>query len=433
MRPALSARMQPAWTPLVIFVVCYALFVVLPKWRSLVACLGGVALVATGQLGGVEALTEKIHWNVIALFAGTLVLAELFMHSRMPAVLAEIFVDRTQTVRGALVAVCALAGFLSMFVENVAVVMLVAPVALSLAEKLKISPVRLLICIAISTNLQGTATLIGDPPSMILAGYMKLTFNDFFVYLGKPGIFFSVQAGAVASLLVVAYLMRAHKEPIEKVAVEAVRSWVPSGLLLALMGGLAVTSVFDPDFKWLAGTLTMVLAVIGLVWHHCGPRWTSTKELLRTLDWDTTFFLCGIFVVVGGLADSGWLARVADWIAGWVGRDVFLAFVVIILVAVVISAFVDNVPFLLTMIPVTQSVADKLAAPVPLLMFGLLIGSCLGGNITPIGASANIVTIGLLRKKGHPVSFTGFMRVGVPFTIAAVLAGAAFTWLIWAP
>jgi len=268
---------------------------------------------------------------------------------------------------------------------------------------------------------------------MILAGYMKMTFNDFFVYQGKLGIFFAVQAGAVASLLVVAYLMRAHKEPIAMVPVEAVRSWVPTGLLLALMGGLAVTSVFDPEFKWLAGTLTMVLAVIGLVWHHCGPRWTSTKELLRTLDWDTTFFLCGIFVVVGGLADSGWLTRLADWIAAGVGNDLRVAFVVILAVAVVISAFVDNVPFLLTMIPVTQSVADKIGAPVPLLMFGLLIGSCLGGNITPIGASANIVTISLLRKQGHAVSFPEFMKVGIPFTLAAVFAAALFTWMIWAP
>jgi Na+/H+ antiporter NhaD/arsenite permease-like protein len=379
------------------------------------------------------ALGVKIHWNVIALFFGTLVLAELFMQSRMPAVLAEIFVDKTKTVRGALVAVCALAGFMSMFVENVAVVLLVAPVAMSLAEKLKISPIRLLICIAVSTNLQGTATLIGDPPSMILAGYMKMTFNDFFVYHGKPGIFFAVQVGAVASLAVVWYLMRAHREKIETLAVEKARSWVPTWLLVGLIGGLAVTSVFDPDFKWLAGALTMMLAVIGLAWHHWGPRWSTTKELLRTLDWDTTLFLCGIFVIVGGLSDSGWLQRLADWISGNVGGNLLVAFVVIVLVAVLVSAFVDNVPFLLAMIPVTQEVAVDLGAPVPLLMFALLIGACLGGNITPVGASANIVTIGMLRKQGHVVSFPEFMAIGVPFTAAAVLAASVFVWWIWAP
>jgi Na+/H+ antiporter NhaD/arsenite permease-like protein len=130
------------------------------------------------------------------------------MQSRMPAVIAEWLVDRTRTARSAMLALCVLSGVLSMFVENVAVVLLVAPVALTLAEKLKVSPVRLLVLIALCSNLQGTATLVGDPPSMILAGYLKLTFNDFFVYMGKPGIFFAVQAGALAAGAVTVFLLR---------------------------------------------------------------------------------------------------------------------------------------------------------------------------------------------------------------------------------
>ncbi|MCS7049844.1 MAG: SLC13 family permease, partial [Verrucomicrobiae bacterium] len=416
--------MQPEWIPLFVFVVCYALFVALPRWRSLVACAGAVALVLSGALSWQEALAEKIHWNVIALFFGTLVLAELFMQSRMPAVMAEWLVDHTRTMRQALLAVCALAGGLSMFIENVAVVLLVAPVALSLAEKLQIRPVPLLICIAISTNLQGTATLIGDPPSMILAGYMKMTFNDFFIYHGKPGIFFAVQIGAIASLMVVAWLMRHHRESVALVPVEEVRAWVPTWLLSALVVGLAFTSHFDPEFKWLAGSFTMILAVVGLLWHHLGPRWMRTVDLIRTLDWDTTFFLCGIFVIVGGLADSGWLDTLASTMTDWVGGSPLVAYVSIIGLSVAVSAFVDNVPFLLTMIPVTQTVADNLGVPVPFLMFGLLIGSCLGGNITPIGASANIVSVGLLKKQGHLVSFREFMSIGIPFTLAAVVAAS---------
>jgi Na+/H+ antiporter NhaD/arsenite permease-like protein len=418
---------------LLVFLACYVLFVAIPRWRSASACGGAVILVALGVLSWREALLEKVHWNVIALFFGTLVLAELFMQSRMPAVLAEIFVDKTKTVRAAMLAVCALASVLSMFVENVAVVLLVAPVALSLAEKLKISPVRLLICIAVCTNLQGTATLIGDPPSMILAGYMKMSFNDFFVYHGKFGIFFAVQIGMIASMAVVAFLLRKHREPIEAISVEQPLSLVPSALLLALIFGLSVTSVFDPEFKWLAGTLTMALAAVGLIWFRTGPRWMPTRDLIRTLDWDTTFFLMGVFVVVGALSDSGWLDKVAAWISDNVGHSLLGAFVLIVGVAVVISAFVDNVPFLLAMIPVAQKVADSMGAPMPVLLFGLLIGSCLGGNITPIGASANIVTIGILKKQGHLVSFREFMAVGVPFTIAAVVAASIFVWWIWAP
>ena len=332
-----------------------------------------------------------------------------------------------------MVAICGMASFLSAFVENVAVVMLIAPVALSLAEKLKISPVRLIICLAVCTNLQGTATLIGDPPSMILAGYLKLTFNDFFFYQGRASIFWAVQIGGVAALLVVWWLLRRHREPVQIVPIEKVKSWFPSILLLILIIGLSLVSHWDPDFKWLAGTMTMVLAVIGLVWHHIGPKWTSTNKLLRELDWDTTFFLIGVFMVVGGLSESGVLNMLANWIAASVGDNLLLAYIVIILVAVVISAFVDNVPFLLAMIPVVQQVADIQGAPVPLLLFGLLIGACLGGNITPIGASANIVSVGLLRKEGYQVTFREFMGVGVPFTIAAVITSSIFVWWIWAP
>ena len=425
--------MHPSLTPIFIFMACYVLFVALPRWRSATACAGALALVLTGNLTLHQALFEKISWNVIALFFGTLVLAELFMQSRMPAVMAEGLVRRMRTMRGALLAVCALSGFISMFVENVAVVLLVAPVALSLADKLKISPVQLLIAIAVSSNLQGTATLIGDPPSMILAGYMKMTFNDFFIYHGKAGIFFAVQIGCVASLLMLAWLFRKHGERIEAIKQETVRSWVPTGLMLALILALATTSVFDPDFKWLAGTITMTLAVVGLTWYRLGPRWNTVRNLVRTLDWDTTFFLIGVFVIVGALSDSGWLDVAAKWISAHVGSNLLSAFIVITVVAILVSGFVDNVPFLIAMIPVAQKVADSMQAPIPVLMFGLLIGACLGGNITPIGASANVVAMGMLKKRGYLVTVREFMSVGVPFTAAAVVAACGFVWWVWAP
>jgi Na+/H+ antiporter NhaD/arsenite permease-like protein len=420
-------------TPVVVFLACYALFVVFPHHRSWVAGSGSIVLVLLGPMTWADALGEKIHWNVIALFFGTLILADLFMQSRMPAVLAEMFVDRTRTARGAMLAVGVLSSALSAFVENVAVVLLVAPVAVSLCEKLGVRPVRLLILIAVFSNLQGTATLIGDPPSMILAGYMKLSFNDFFVYHGQPGIFFAVQAGALAAFLVAFFLLRRHHEPTAMVPVETIRAWFPTWLMVALVAGLALASKVDPDFKWFAGALTMALACVGLFWFRLHARWGSTRVLLKGLDWDTTFFLMGVFVIVGGLTDGGWLDTMAGWIARHFADSLLEIFVTLVVLSVVVSAFVDNVPYLLAMIPVTQRVADALGAPVPLLMFGLLIGACLGGNITPIGASANIVAAGLLRRQGHVVSFREFMSVGVPFTFAAVLAACSFTWWVWAP
>jgi Na+/H+ antiporter NhaD/arsenite permease-like protein len=423
--------MTKEWISLAVFILCYVLFVFLPGKRSWVACGGGALLVATGVLTWNDALFTKISWNVMGLFFGTLILAEIFMMSRVPAVMAEWLVDKAKSTRVAMLILCALSGVISMVVENVAVVLLLAPVALSLADKLKISPVPLLIGIAVSSNLQGTATMIGDPPSMILAGYMQMGFWDFFVYEGRLGIFFAVQIGAIASLLVLAWLFRQHHTKSVLLAQEKARSWVPASLLGLLVIGLSFATMFDPEFKWFAGVYTLLLGAVALVWFRRIAKWGSLRKLAKTLDWDTTFFLIGIFVLVGGLSDSGWMDKLASGMSGWVGSNVALAFTVIVLFAVLVSGFVDNVPFLLVMIPVAQKVADQIGAPVPLLMFGLLIGACLGGNLTPIGASANVVTLGILKKRGYHVGFKEFMRIGIPFTVAAVLTACAFVWWVW--
>jgi len=422
---------DPRFSSLAIFIACYALFVVFQKHRSWVAAGGAIAVVVTGALPWHDAVFEAVSWNVIGLFVGTLVLADLFLHSRMPAVMAERLVSRTRTASGAMVAVCVLSGALSVFVENVAVVLLVAPVALSLADKLKVSPLRLIIFIALSSNLQGTATLIGDPPSMLLAGFMKMDFNDFFFYRGRPGIFFAVQVGALASIAVIAWFLRAHHQATGTMSVETVRSWTPSVLLIALVIGLATSTVWDPDFEWFAGVYTLVLAVIGLVWYRWVAKWGRTRDLMKGLDWDTSVFLVGVFVIVGALSSSGWLERLSAATSDAVGGSVFLAFVAIVAISVVISGFVDNVPFLAVMIPVVQQVAARMNAEVPLLMFGLLIGACLGGNITPVGASANVVAMGILRKRGTTVSFGEFMTLGIPFTVAAVVAACVLVWVVW--
>lgn len=425
--------MNSAWISLLVFALCYGLFVLFPTRRSIVACGGGLLLVLLGAISWRDALFEKINWNVMGLFCGTLVLAELFMLSRVPAVLAEWLVDRTSTARGAMLVLCALAGVISIFVENVAVVLLVAPVALSLAEKLKISPVPLLIGIAVSSNLQGTATMIGDPPSMILAGYMKMSFLDFFVYHGKPGIFAAVEIGALASLAVLAWIFRRHKETVKAIKVEKARSWTPCALLALLVVGLSLATIPDPGFLWFAGAYTMALAGAAVAWLRFHSRWHPLRAFLRDLDWDTTFFLMGVFVVVGALSDSGWLDRLAHALSAGVGGSLPLAFAAIVALSVAISGFVDNVPFLLAMIPVVQKVAYDMGAPTPLLLFGLLIGTCLGGNLTPIGASANVVTLGLLKKRGYVVTFRQFAGIGIPFTVAAVLTACMFIWLVWAP
>jgi len=414
---------------LLVFVAAYLLFVFLPRFRSLVAVVAAGILVAAGVLSPRETLTA-VNWNVMGIFVGTLIAADVFIESRFPAWFAEVIVNRARNTAWALLFICMMTGVISAFVENVATVLIVAPIALSLAQKLRLDPKSIMIAIAISSNLQGTATLIGDPPSMILGGYAKMTFMDFFVYQGKPSIFFAVELGAITSFFVLFFIFRRLTQKPELEPVEQVRSWLPPVLLIALIAALAVSSFFDTGFSFLAGVICMVFGVFMLLW-QTRLSGAHTFATLRKLDWDTTFFLMAIFIIVESLTVTGWIDSISNAFSGLTGGNALLGYVGLVVFAILVSAFVDNVPFLAAMLPVAQNMAQSLGVAPSLLLFGLLIGASLGGNITPIGASANIVACGLSRQAGHPVTFREFARISVPFTIAAVVPAALLVWYIW--
>ncbi len=413
-----------------VFIVAYALFIALPKYRAFVALGGAAVLVASLTVSPLSAFLA-VNWNVMGIFVGTLFVADVFIESRVPAFLAERIVDRAPSVKWAVLFICALVSFISAFVENVAAVLIVAPIAFALAEKLKIKPVKLIIGIAICSNLQGTATLIGDPPSMLLGGYTGMTFMDFFFLRGRPSIFFAVEIGALASFIVLYFFFRRYRRKVVTVPVEKVRSWAPTFILVGLIAALAVSSFFDTGFSYAAGAISMAAGAVSLVWKLL-RREGGFFSTLKSLDWETAGFLVGIFILVGGLVETGWIEKIAAALAHLVGGNVLAGFVLIVACSVVISAFVDNVPYLAAMLPVATTLArDMGVADATVLLFGLLVGASLGGNITPIGASANVVATGMLKKRGYAVSFPEFVGMGLPFTLAAVTAGAVFVWLVW--
>ncbi|NIA15431.1 MAG: TRAP transporter large permease subunit [Nitrospiraceae bacterium] len=414
---------------LTIFIVAYSLFALLPTRRSLVAIAAAAGLIATRVLSLHEAFFA-INWNVIGIFVGMLIAADVFIESRFPAYFAEVIVNRARNTAWAILFICAMTSFISAFVENVATLLIVAPIALSLAKKLKMNPVKMIIAIAISSNLQGAATLIGDPPSMLLGGYSKMTFLDFFFYQGRFSIFFATQIGALTSFFVLFYVFRKHTERPAPEKVETVKSWVPSILLCLLIVALACSSFFDKEFSYLAGSICMVFGVAMLFMETRFNRGHLIASM-RKLDWDTTFFLVGIFIIVESLTTTGWIASIANGLSGMVGGNALFGYIILVTFAMIFSGFVDNVPFLAAMLPVAGSMAANLGAEPALFLFGLLIGASLGGNITPIGAAANIVGCGLLRKEGYTVSFTEFGKISIPFTLAAVIPGATFVWFIW--
>lgn len=419
-----------------VFGLVYLYLILFKHKRGLAVWIGIVVLIVFSlfitirPFLSIQTIPVFINWNVIGIFVGTLILAEVFILSKVPALLADILVNRSKSVGMAILWVCAMASLISAFVENVATVLIVAPIALELAKKLKVSPVPFLIGLAISSNLQGTATLIGDPPSMILAGNLKLNFNDFFVFHGKPGIFFAVELGAVSSFLVLYCFFRQYKQPITAIPKEKVTSWIPTWLLFGMIVALAVSPVLDPGFRFLGGLICIFFGMVGLIWQAFKEK-EMARHIWKRYDWDTTFFLAGIFVLVGILEKVGLIDLLTNVLVSTLGNNPFVNFVFIVWFSVLVSGFIDNVPYITTMIPVTIKLSSELGLEPYLLTFGLLIGSCLGGNITPIGAAANIVSVGILQREKYPTSFMQFVKIGFPFTVVATLVSFIFIWFVW--
>ncbi|HTY45402.1 MAG TPA: SLC13 family permease [Patescibacteria group bacterium] len=414
---------------LIIFISAYFAFVFLPHKRTHVALAGAALLIICGVVSIRQAF-YAVNWNVMGIFVGTLVMADVFMASRVPAYIAEIIVDKAKNTAWSILLICLLTGLISAFVENVATVLIVAPIALALAKKLKIDPTKMMIAIAVSSNLQGTATLIGDPPSMLLGGFARMNFMDFFFYKGRPSIFFAVELGALASFSVLYLIFRKQKEKPQFLPVEKVKSWVPTVLLVTLIVLLALSSFFDTGFSYAAGIICMAFGAIAILWEKLVNKGSVIKGI-RSLDWETTLFLAGVFILVGSITVTGWIEVIASSLSGLVGSNIFIGYTLVVFVSVFLSAFIDNVPFLAAMLPVAISMSEKLHIHPSLFLFGLLIGTSLGGNITPIGASANIVACSLLKKEGYPVRFGDFARIGLPFTLVAVSAAYLFIWFVW--
>jgi Na+/H+ antiporter NhaD/arsenite permease-like protein len=414
-----------------IFILTY-LFVIFLYNRKIIVVWAAVALLLALRLVTLREAWIAIEWNVLFLYFGMLFVSEVFLISKMPDYLATIVAGKARTTGIAMVIICGFTGFLSIMLENVAVVLLVAPIALAISKKANIHPVPLFIGMAVSSNLQGAATLIGDPPSMLLAGAAGFSFNDFFFYGGKPGIFFATEIGAVASTLVLFFLFRRYHKTMPVLQQTRYISIIPTILVLILIAALILSSSVQHGFQYMTGLLCAVFGMLCLTWYILHFRGQDLKLFFARLDWQTGVFLAGVFVLVESVSIAGLLDELAVLILRVSQGYPFAVYLLVVWFSVAISAFIDNVPYLIAMLPVVQVLTPKLGVNPYLLYLGLLLGASVGGNITPIGASANIVAMGILRKQGRTVKFFEFVRIGLPFTIFAVIPSTLFAWLMFA-
>jgi Na+/H+ antiporter NhaD/arsenite permease-like protein len=410
-----------------VFGITYILLI-LNRDRALLFVWGAsFILIALGVLTPLQAL-GALNWNVLGIFFGTMILAELFVLSKAPAYMATRMVNGTPSATMALLAIASFSGILSAFIENVATVFIVAPLAVETARRVKISPVPVLISVAVAANLQGVATMIGDSPSIILATAAGMTFMDFFFMLGRPGIFFAVQAGAVTSLIILYFVFKDARGTAGRRSAPKVDSWTPTIMIGLLIATLAASSFIPNRPDMLPGIITATFGVLALIWNHRGDLFEME---LAKLDWQTFFLLAGLFVLISSLTASGAIMTLADFMTSVAGGSLLSAFLIIVITSVVVSAFVDNIPYTIAMLPVAELIAVRMGVNPLLFMFALVLSTSLGGNITPIGASANVTAVGMLRRQGYSVTFMDFFRIGFPVTLAAVSAGAVFLWFIW--
>lgn len=422
------------WIAILIFVLMYVGMLAFSKYRVWFALGGALMMIVCGVLS-VTKVPMAINWNVIMMIAGTMGIVSLFVETGMPQRLADLMLKKVPNACWAIIALSVFSGVVSAFVDNVATVLMVAPVGMAICKKLKINPVPVIISIAVSSNLQGAATLVGDTTSILLGGYAGMSFIDFLFWQGKFSIFWAVELGALGTVAILYAIFRKEKDPVDADRLTPVEDKVPGIMMLLVVLFLIIASFFEipviDDIK--NGLICMVLCIIDIIRSCIRKKSIEPLKLVgKEMDYQTLAMLCGLFIVIAAITEAGLIDVIANWFASLGNGNIFVLYTIIVFGSVLLSAFIDNIPYVAAMLPVVQGIAMKLGINPVVLYFGLLTGATLGGNITPFGASANVAGMGILRKEGYEVKNSDFFKIGIPFTFTAVIIGYLFIWFVWA-
>ncbi|MBQ2271343.1 MAG: arsenic transporter, partial [Firmicutes bacterium] len=329
---------------LLLFALTYVLMLAFQKYRPYIALASALIFVVSGMMP-LGKVAEYVDLNVLLMIAGTMGTVALMIESKMPNLMADVLLDRVPNVKWAIVALALFAGVVSAFIDNVATVLMIAPIGLAIAKKLNISPVPMIIAIAVSSNLQGAATLVGDTTAIMLGGYAGMNFLDFFFYQGKPGLFFAVEIGAVLSCGILLYLFRKESEPVDKNAHTRVTNYVPTILLVGTVVALIIASVIPNTPAIINGIICTVIMLIGAIYNVFYKKDAKAfLEPVREIDFETILLLFGLFVVIGGITEMGVVDAIAGIFTKLGSGNLFIIYTLIVWMSVVFSAFIDNIP-----------------------------------------------------------------------------------------
>ena len=414
-----------------VFAIAYVLIASEKIHRVTVALSGAGLMLAAGVLdfeGAFHSTETGIDWEVIFLLLGMMIIVGVLSHT---GVFEYVAIKAVKRVRGRPFRVMALLVLItagaSALLDNVTTVLLIAPVTLLVCSRLGLNAVPFLLAEVFASNIGGTATLIGDPPNIIIAGRGGPSFNDFLVHLTPIVV---VLVGALLLLCRVMFRKDFAYDPAraaevmeldEREAINDPRLLVKSGIVLAavLIGFItSATTGTAPATVALLGAGVLVL-ISGL----------PSRDYLADVEAPTLLFFIGLFIMVGALIQVGAIERLAELATEATGGEVQTATFLLLGVSAVLSAVVDNIPYVATMAPLVETLSQSTGNPDDVLWWSLALGADLGGNATIIGASANVVMLGIAEKNGHRITFWQFAKYGVPVTVVTVLLCVPYLWL----
>jgi len=416
--------MTSMWIAGVIFLLTYALIVSEKIHRTISALLGGLAMILF--VIPQENAFHSIDWNVIFLLAGMMVIANVLKETGL---FQWIALQAVRLGKGdpfkVLVILSLITAASSALLDNVTIVVLIAPVTLFVASTLRVSPVPFLIAEILASNIGGMATLVGDPPNILIGSATGLDFVTFAANMGPISVIIMIVFIGIARPLFQKDLTVLDQENVDIAELDASTLITDPVLLrksLIVMSGVIVGFLIHGALHLEPATIALIGATLLMLWGKTDPHYA-----LRDIEWTTLFFFFGLFIMVEALVEVGLIDIVADAALRLTGGNLKLTSILLIWFSAIASGIVDNIPYTATMIPIVESLSQVM--PADPLWWSLALGACLGGNLTIVGAAANVVVVSLAEKSGHPISFMHFFRYGAIVTGMSLILASGYVWL----
>ena len=433
--PQVPFGLDPIWVSTALLVATYALISSEKVNRAIAALLGGGAMILMGVLNQAAAV-QGVDFNTIALLTGMMIMVAI---TRKSGVFEFVAIWSAKKVNanpaGILFMLQVVTAVFSAFLDNVTTVLLVVPVTLVITEELKVRPWPYLVALIFASNIGGTATLIGDPPNILIGSAAGLSFNDFVVNLSPVIVVVQLATSAAIHAL---WGCRLHSPPECRARVmsfdekDAIRDRVLLIQAVSILALVVAAFIASGSLGLEPGSIAMIGAALLMLLHGLGKdAETQSNEAHATfaeVEWVTISFFIGLFVVVHGVERAGVLSLLATKLLAATGGDLRVTAIAILWASAFLSAVVDNIPFVATMIPLIKSMGPSFGGTEAImpLWWALSLGACLGGNGTLIGASANLTVAGMAERAGHPIRFIPFLKVAFGLMLLSMVISTAY-------